>query len=77
MTTEQDRGESRAPFPEDSFSDGGSGCGARVVPDDFGTDWAVEIGNCDVRMKADLVKTTATKEAVSSHPGEKGHRIKK
>jgi hypothetical protein len=31
------------------------------------------MGNLDVRMKADHGKTTATTEAVSSHPGEKGH----
>ena len=32
-----------------------------------------EIGNRDVRMKAEHVKTTATTEAVSSHPGETRH----
>ena len=49
--TDQDRGEGRAPFPEDRLSDGG-GCGAaRVVPGHSGKDWAVEIGNRDVRMK--------------------------
>jgi hypothetical protein len=50
-----------------------SGGTERVVPDHFGTDWAAEIGNRDVRMKADHVKTTASTEAVSSHPGETGH----
>jgi hypothetical protein len=35
----------------DRLSDGGSGSAERVVPDDFGTDWTAEIGNCDVRMK--------------------------
>ena len=34
---------------------------------------AVEIGNRDVRMKADHVKTTAITEEVSSHPEEIGH----
>jgi hypothetical protein len=46
---------------------------ARVVPGYSGTDWAAEIDNRDVRMKADHVKTRATTEEVSSHPGEKGH----
>jgi hypothetical protein len=69
---DQGRDEGCAPFPEDRFPDGG-GCGsARVVPDHFGTDWAAEIGNRDVKMKADHVKTTATTEEASSHPGEKG-----
>jgi hypothetical protein len=30
-------------FPPDCFPDGGGGCAARVVPDDFGTDWTAEI----------------------------------
>jgi endo-beta-N-acetylglucosaminidase D len=64
------------PFPEDSFSDGGGGGSARVVPDHFGTDWAAKIGNRDVRMKTDHVKTTATTEEVSSNPRDKGHWIK-
>jgi len=71
--TDQDRGESRAPFPEDRLSDGGGGGAARVVPDDFGTDWTAEIGNCDVRMRKserNHMKTTATTEAVSSPPEE-------
>jgi len=72
-----DWGEGRAPFPEDRLPDGGSGGSARVVPDHFGTNWAAEIGNRDVRMKADHVKTTATTEEVSSHPGEKEHCIQK
>ena len=74
--TDQDRGEGRAPFPEDRLSDGGSGSAARVVPDDFGADWTAEIGNCDVRMRKserNHVKTTATTEAVSSSPGENEH----
>ena len=58
---------------KDRLSDGGSGSASRVVPDDFGTDWTAEIGNCDVRMKADHLKTTATTEVVSSHPGETIH----
>ena len=66
-------GRRLSPFPEDSLPDGGSGGSARVVPDHFGTDWTAEIGNRDVRMKAEHVKTTATTEAVSSHPGENGH----
>jgi hypothetical protein len=70
--TDQDWGEGRAPFPEDRLPDGGSGGSASVVPDHFGTDWAAEIGNRDVRMKADHVKTTATTGEVSSHPGDKG-----
>src|SRR5271155_310793 len=49
--TDQDRGEGRAPFPEDRLPDGGSGGAERVVPDYFGTDWAAEIGKCDDRMK--------------------------
>ena len=71
--TDQDWGEGRAPFPEDNLPDGGSGGAARVVPGHSGKDWAAEMGNRDVRMKADRGKTTATTEAVSSHPGEKGH----
>jgi hypothetical protein len=43
------------------------------VPDYFGTDWAAEIGNCDVKMKADHGKTTATTEVVSLHPVETRH----
>src|SRR5271155_5990648 len=35
-------------------SDAGSGSAARVVPDDFGTDWTTEIGNREVRMKKKL-----------------------
>jgi len=38
---------------------------ARVVPGHFGRDWAAEIGNRDVRMKAKHVKTTTPTEAVS------------
>jgi hypothetical protein len=60
-------------FPEDCLPDGGSGGAERVVPGHSGKDWAAEIGNCDVRMKADHVKTTATTEEVSSHPGETRH----
>ena len=71
--TDQDRGEGGAPFPAAHLPDGGSGSSARVVPDYFGTDWAVASGNRDVRMKADRIKTTATTEEVSSHPGENGH----
>src|SRR5271168_2480456 len=41
--TDQDWCEGRASFPEDRLSDGGSGGAARVVPDDFGTDWTAEI----------------------------------
>ena len=67
--TDQDWCEGRASFPEDRLSDGGSGGATRVVPDDFGTDWTAEIGNCDVRMRKserNHMKTTATTEAVSS-----------
>ena len=60
-------------LPEDGLPDGGGGGSTRVVPGYSGTDWAAEIGNRDVRMKADHVKTTATTEEVSSHPVEKGH----
>ena len=67
-----DRGEGRASFPEDSLPDGGSGGSTRVVPGHSGRDWAAEIGNRDVRMKAEHVKTPETTEEVSSHPGEKG-----
>jgi len=51
---DQDWGEGCAPFSEDRLSDGGGGGSARVVPDDFGTDWPVEIGNCNVRMRVRL-----------------------
>ena len=51
MTTDQDRGEGRAPFLEDGFSDGGSGGSGRVVPGHSGKDWAAEIGNGVIRMK--------------------------
>jgi hypothetical protein len=71
--TDQNRGEGRAPFPADNLPDGGSGGPARVVPGHSGRDWAAEIGNRDVRMKADRVKTKETTEEVSSHPGEKGN----
>src|SRR5664279_4502172 len=70
---DQDWCESCAPFPEDRLPDGGSGSAARVVPDDFGTDWTAEIGNRDVRMKTGQGKTTATTEVVSSQPGETRH----
>jgi len=68
--TDQDWGEGGSPFPEDCFPNGGSGGAARVVPGHFGRDWAAAIGNRDVRMKADIDKTTATTKVVSSHPGE-------
>lgn len=68
----QNRGEGRAPFPEDRLSDGGGAGSASVVPDHFGTDWTAEIGKCDVRMNADHDKTTATTEVMSSHPVELG-----
>jgi len=71
--TDQDRGEGRAPLPENCLSDGRSGGAPRAVPDNFGTDWTTEIGNCDVRMKADHGKTTAITEVVSSLPGETRH----
>jgi hypothetical protein len=64
--TDQDRGEGGAPFSQDSLPDGGGGSAARVVPDHFGTDWAAEIGNRDVRMKADHGKTTATSGVFTS-----------
>jgi len=73
-------GEGRAPFPEDRLSDGG-GCGAaRVVPDDFGTDWTAEICNCDVKMsksERNHMKTTATTEAVffMSSPEFRGRHL--
>jgi len=54
----QDWGEGRAPFPEDRLSDGGSSSAERVVPDDFGTDWTVEIIARNVRMKDSDVKPT-------------------
>jgi len=69
----QNRGEGRAPFPEDRLPDGGGAGSASVVPDHFGTDWMAEIGKCDVRMNADHDKTTATTEVVSSHPVEIRH----
>src|SRR5271170_2083037 len=49
--TDQDWCEGRAPFPEDRFSDGGSGGAARVVPDHFGTDWAAETARSGHGMK--------------------------
>ena len=68
---DQDRGEGRAPFPEDSLPDGGSGGSARVVPGHSGRDWAAEIGNGDIRMKAERVQkcrgTPGAAEAVSLH----------
>src|ERR1039458_10271721 len=48
---DQDRGEGRAPFPEDSLPDGGGGGPAKVVSGHSRRDWAAEIGNRDVRMK--------------------------
>jgi hypothetical protein len=49
--TNQDWDEGRAPFAEDSLSDGGVGSGARLVPGHSGRDWAAEIGNGVIRMK--------------------------
>src|SRR5450759_4930992 len=49
--TDQDRGEGRAPFPEDRLPDGGGGGAARVVPGHSRRDWAAEIGNGVIRMK--------------------------
>jgi hypothetical protein len=74
---DQDWCEGRSPFSQDSLPDGGGGSAERVVPDHFGTDWAAEIGNRDVRMKADHVKTTASTEEVSSRSGETGHWSRK
>jgi hypothetical protein len=71
--TDKDWSEGRTPLPEDRLPDGGSGGSASVVPDDFGTDWTAEIGNCDVRMNADHDKITATTEVVSSPPVETRH----
>jgi len=48
---------------------------ARVVPDDFGTDWTAEICNCDVRMsksERNHMKTTANNGGGVSSPGENG-----
>ena len=61
----------------DRLPNGESGGAARVVPIDFGTDWSAKIGNCDVRMKADGVKTASTTEEVSSHSVEQRHRSQK
>lgn len=55
--TDQDWGEGGAPFPADHLPDGGSGGSARIVPDHFGTNWTAEMGNRNVRMKANHVKT--------------------
>ncbi len=49
--TDQDRGEGRAPFLEDSLPDGGGGGSARVVPGYSRRDWPAEISNRTVRMK--------------------------
>jgi hypothetical protein len=49
--TDQDRGESRAPFPEDNLPDGGSGGPARVVQGHSGRDCAAEIARNGIRMK--------------------------
>jgi hypothetical protein len=65
-----------SPFPEGRFSDGGSGGAARVVPDDFGTDWTAEITSCSnwIRKSGrNHMKITAQTEAVSSPPEEKWH----
>src|ERR1035441_7834396 len=69
----QDRRKGCDSCPKGHLPDGRGGGAARVVPDDFGTDWAAEIGNRDVRMKAEHGKTTATTEVVSSPPGENRH----
>src|SRR5208283_3774364 len=71
--TDQDWCEGRAPFPADRLPDGGGGGAERVVPDDFGTDWTVEITSSSNRMRKsgrNHMKTTATTEAVSSPPEE-------
>ena len=39
---DQDRGQSRAPFPADRLPEGGSGGSARVVPVYFTSDWTAE-----------------------------------
>ena len=71
---DQDRGEGRAPFPEDDLPDGGSGGAARVVPGHFGRDWAAEIACSGNRMKKNertRMKTMETTEEVSSDGMEK------
>ena len=63
-------------FPEDRLSDGGSSRAAKVVPDDFGTDWTAEITSYSNRMRKsgrNHMKITAQTEAVSSPPEEKWH----
>ena len=52
--TDEDWGGGCAPFSEDRFPNGGSGSAARVVPDDFGTDWTAEIARSGNRMKQKL-----------------------
>jgi hypothetical protein len=55
----------------DSLPDRGGGGSARVVPGHSGRDRAAEIGNHNVRMNADDIKTPQNTEEVSSHPGKK------
>src|SRR5664280_2461571 len=68
---DQDRREGRAPCPADNFPDGGGGDSTGIVPGHFGRDWAAEIGNRNVMLKADHVKTPETTEEVSSYGVEK------
>src|ERR1039457_6164750 len=60
--TDQDRGEGRAPFREDRFPDGGGGGAARVVPGNFGRNWAAEIGNGVIRMKEETQQSQGNTE---------------
>jgi len=49
--TDQDWGEGRAPFTEDSFPDGGGGGSERIVSIHSGRDCAAEIARSGNRMK--------------------------
>ena len=48
---DQDRGEGRASFREDSLPDGGSGGAERIVPGHSGKNWAAEIASSSIWMK--------------------------
>ena len=69
--TDQNRGQSRAPFPADRLPDGGSGGSARVVPGDSGRDWAAAIGRRGIRMKVDHGKNTSQQRRRCLHLREK------
>jgi hypothetical protein len=64
--TDQDRGESGAPFSEDCLPDGRGGGSQRVVPGYTGKDWAAEIARSLIRMNE---RVKGTNENNGNHGG--------